>query len=229
MTIPINSLQDSQPKVILLFTEDPLARASIERVAKEVGFLVVDDPTQAGVEGPDVIVIDLQRHKALEGVQGARLTYPDALIVGHISAPDQDLWVEAERGGCDLVLNKGSLAVQLRRRLKDVDRVRRRRYPLIDESEVAGRLGLVRRFSDTPVGPLALYQVNGSVFCLEDVCPHAGAILSEGLVEGSVVTCPFHGSQFDVCTGSRLRGPADLPVCSYDLVIEGGRIFLVWA
>ena len=206
-----------------------MARSSVERVAKEAGFLVVDDPTQTGVEGPDVIIIDLQRHKAIEGVQGARASYPEALIVGHISVPDQDLWIEAERNGCDLVLNKGSLAIQLRRRLKNVEKVRRNRYPLMDESDIAGRLGLVKRFNDTPVGPLALYQVNGGLFCLEDVCPHAGAILSEGPVEGSVVTCPLHGSQFDICDGSRLRGPADLPVCRYDIIVEAGRVFLVWA
>jgi nitrite reductase/ring-hydroxylating ferredoxin subunit len=43
---------------------------------------------------------------------------------------------------------------------------------------------------------------------LADECPHAGQQLSVGQLDGCVLTCPWHGSQFDLCAGSVARGPA---------------------
>jgi nitrite reductase/ring-hydroxylating ferredoxin subunit len=59
------------------------------------------------------------------------------------------------------------------------------------------------------------------------MCPHAGATLSEGEVEGSIVTCPRHGSQFDVCTGERVRGPADEGLRTMRVVEEDGFVHLL--
>jgi nitrite reductase/ring-hydroxylating ferredoxin subunit len=94
-------------------------------------------------------------------------------------------------------------------------------------ADLAGRLGVVARLADLPVGPVAVYHFSGKVHAAGDVCPHAGARLSEGALEGTVVTCPLHGSQFDVCTGERLRGPADAEIKTYRVDIEGGQVFLI--
>jgi nitrite reductase/ring-hydroxylating ferredoxin subunit len=94
-------------------------------------------------------------------------------------------------------------------------------------ADLAGRLGVVARLADLPVGPVAVYHFSGRVSAAGDVCPHAGARLSEGALEGTVVTCPLHGSQFDVCTGERLRGPADVEIKTYRVDIEGGQVFLI--
>jgi nitrite reductase (NADH) small subunit len=67
------------------------------------------------------------------------------------------------------------------------------------------------RVSDLPVGTskecvagermIALFNVNGRFYALDGVCPHQGGPLGRGLLEGCIVTCPWHGWQFDVTTG----------------------------
>ena len=47
----------------------------------------------------------------------------------------------------------------------------------------------------------ALFNVEGTFFALDGVCPHQGGPLAEGDVTGCIVTCPWHGWQFDVRTG----------------------------
>lgn len=48
---------------------------------------------------------------------------------------------------------------------------------------------------------LALYNVDGAFFALDGVCPHQGGPLGKGHLQGCIVTCPWHGWQFDVRTG----------------------------
>lgn len=48
---------------------------------------------------------------------------------------------------------------------------------------------------------LAVFHVDGSFFTLGARCPHRGGPLGEGTLRGTVVTCPWHGWQFDVTTG----------------------------
>lgn len=47
----------------------------------------------------------------------------------------------------------------------------------------------------------AAYQVDGKFYVIDGICPHAGGPLGKGAVSGSIVTCPWHGWQFDVQTG----------------------------
>ena len=56
-----------------------------------------------------------------------------------------------------------------------------------------------------------LHRAGSEVHALDDVCSHAGALLSRGAVEGCVVTCPLHESRFDLRDGRILRGPAHHP------------------
>ena len=55
---------------------------------------------------------------------------------------------------------------------------------------------------------IALFNVNGEFFAIQNTCPHRGAPLGEGALEGTVVTCPWHGWQFDVTTGASPVNPA---------------------
>jgi nitrite reductase (NADH) small subunit len=48
---------------------------------------------------------------------------------------------------------------------------------------------------------IALFNVAGALHALDGICPHAGGPLGEGDLRGQVVTCPWHGWQFDVTTG----------------------------
>ena len=100
------------------------------------------------------------------------------------------------------------------------------RIPLFAMADVAGRLGVVIRLDATTAGPLAVYHLGGKLYAAQDTCLHAGARLSTGSLEGAVITCPLDGSQFDVRTGERLRGPADQRIAIQPVVIDGGRAFL---
>lgn len=54
---------------------------------------------------------------------------------------------------------------------------------------------------------VALFNVAGTFYALDGVCPHAGGPLGEGVLRGSTITCPWHGWQFDVCTGQNCLNP----------------------
>ena len=71
------------------------------------------------------------------------------------------------------------------------------------------------------VGDVAVFNVDG-VFCATQAkCTHKQGPLNEGTLEGSTVTCPWHGTQFDARTGAVLRGPAKDPLKTYRVSIEG--------
>ena len=76
------------------------------------------------------------------------------------------------------------------------------------------------------VGNVAVFNVAGSFCATQAKCTHKQGPLSEGKLDGSTVTCPWHGSQFNVCTGAVLRGPAADPLKTYRVIVEGeiGRV-----
>jgi 3-phenylpropionate/trans-cinnamate dioxygenase ferredoxin component len=72
--------------------------------------------------------------------------------------------------------------------------------------------------------PVALFNINGSIYAINDVCTHRECSLSEGFIEGDTVTCPCHMSVFDVKTGKVLEPPALLNVASYKVRVQNGDI-----
>jgi nitrite reductase/ring-hydroxylating ferredoxin subunit len=71
---------------------------------------------------------------------------------------------------------------------------------------------------------IAVARASGVFHAFGDACPHRQCSLAEGVLDGTVVTCPCHGSQFDVRSGERLRGPAVRGVPSYPVRIEDGVV-----
>lgn len=67
---------------------------------------------------------------------------------------------------------------------------------------------------------VAVANVDGTFHAFDDTCTHLQCSLAEGDLEGTVVTCSCHGSQFDVTNGAVLRGPAQEPVRSYATRVE---------
>jgi nitrite reductase/ring-hydroxylating ferredoxin subunit len=55
---------------------------------------------------------------------------------------------------------------------------------------------------------IALFNVEGSFYAMDNKCPHRGGPLGEGSLEGCKVTCPWHGWEFDVTTGALAMDPA---------------------
>ncbi len=73
---------------------------------------------------------------------------------------------------------------------------------------------------------IALFNENGTFYAIGDVCTHSGGPLSEGDLDGDVVTCPWHAAQFDVKTGAVMSPPASDPVPTYRVKVEGGDILI---
>ena len=71
---------------------------------------------------------------------------------------------------------------------------------------------------------IALFNVEGTFYAIGDTCTHRGGPLSEGSVAGTAVTCPWHGADFDLKTGTALGPPAPQGVPSFRVVIEGGDV-----
>ena len=58
---------------------------------------------------------------------------------------------------------------------------------------------------------ILLYRHDGSLYAIDNICSHAGGLLSRGAVADLTVTCPLHGSRFALADGSVRRGPAHQP------------------
>ena len=71
---------------------------------------------------------------------------------------------------------------------------------------------------------LALCNVNGQFYAIDDVCTHDGGPLDQGELDGEEIECPRHGARFDVTTGRATCMPAVVPVKTYDVRVEGGEV-----
>ena len=70
---------------------------------------------------------------------------------------------------------------------------------------------------------ICVANVNGAYGAIDNVCPHRGGPLGQGVVHEGQVVCPWHGWQFDPLTGR--SGQSTVAVDSYDLRIEGEEVF----
>ena len=74
---------------------------------------------------------------------------------------------------------------------------------------------------------VALFNLQGTLYAIEDTCTHDGGPLVEGtLVNEHEVKCPRHGARFDVRTGAALSFPAIRPTRSLAVRVEGDQIFV---
>jgi len=74
---------------------------------------------------------------------------------------------------------------------------------------------------------VALFNLNGEIYAIEDVCTHDGGPLVEGeIVNGCQVICPRHGARFDIRTGKALSFPAFEPTSTYAVRIEGQDVWI---
>lgn len=74
--------------------------------------------------------------------------------------------------------------------------------------------------------PVAIFNHDGKLYAIGASCTHVGGPLERGPVQGKVVTCPLHGSQFDLETGAVVRGPARSPVPAYRVHQSGDQLVL---
>lgn len=71
---------------------------------------------------------------------------------------------------------------------------------------------------------IAVFNINGEYFAIEDVCTHDGGELASGVLEGDQIICPRHGARFCVRTGEALTAPAYEATAKFPLRVENNVI-----
>jgi 3-phenylpropionate/trans-cinnamate dioxygenase ferredoxin subunit len=94
----------------------------------------------------------------------------------------------------------------------------------------------VAKISDLPPGTrklidfeevtVAVFNIDGQFYCIEDVCTHDGGPVAEGELDGFSIECPRHGALFDIRDGAVLSMPAVVPVPTYEVKVEGDDIYV---
>ena len=72
---------------------------------------------------------------------------------------------------------------------------------------------------------VAVFNIDGELYAIEDVCTHDGGELTGGELDGAEVICPRHGARFDVRTGAALCAPAYEPTAKFPVKIENGAVW----
>lgn len=71
---------------------------------------------------------------------------------------------------------------------------------------------------------IAVFNVDGEYYAIEDVCSHDGGVLTGGSVKGDEIMCPRHGARFSIKTGAALSPPAYEPVDTFPVRVEDGMV-----
>jgi nitrite reductase/ring-hydroxylating ferredoxin subunit/uncharacterized membrane protein len=95
---------------------------------------------------------------------------------------------------------------------------------VVDETDLQGLE--LRRVEVDGEPALVTRAVDGRICAIAATCTHLGGPLEEGARDGDVVTCPWHGSEFDLCTGEVSSGPAVFPQPVYEARTREGRVEL---
>jgi 3-phenylpropionate/trans-cinnamate dioxygenase ferredoxin subunit len=72
--------------------------------------------------------------------------------------------------------------------------------------------------------PVAVINLDGEFYAIEDLCTHDGGDLASGDIEGDVIVCPRHGARFSIKTGEVLAPPAYEGVATFPVRVENGMV-----
>ncbi|WP_017555993.1 bifunctional 3-phenylpropionate/cinnamic acid dioxygenase ferredoxin subunit [Nocardiopsis baichengensis] len=93
----------------------------------------------------------------------------------------------------------------------------------------------VGELSDLPPGEsarvqgevaIAVFNVDGELYAIDDTCTHQDASLSDGWLEGCAVECPLHAACFDLRTGRPSGPPAKKPVRTHEVLVQDGAVYV---
>lgn len=74
---------------------------------------------------------------------------------------------------------------------------------------------------------ILVVNIGGKYYAMDDTCTHAGASLSEGTLDGNIITCGWHGAQFDCKSGNLEKFPAKINnLKSYNVLVESDNLFV---
>lgn len=91
-----------------------------------------------------------------------------------------------------------------------------------DEKEINSGFGKMVTVNGKTIG---LFRVGKTIFAMAGTCAHRGGPVGEGELKGSLVTCPWHGWQYDVTTGE-CKTAKGVKLPTYKALVEAGRIYL---
>jgi len=83
-----------------------------------------------------------------------------------------------------------------------------------------------RKIIDLEEVTVALFNIDGKYYCIEDVCTHDSGPVAEGELDGFRIECPRHGAHFDVRDGKVLSMPAIVPIPVYEVKLDGEEIYI---
>ena len=114
-------------------------------------------------------------------------------------------------------------------RTTDVDPGQVRAFEIREQGAVLAGRSMIPLLRTVGIGRcrrtrIALANVAGTIFAIDDTCTHKGCSLGDGKLDGSTVQCACHGSRFDVTSGAVVRGPAEDPVRSYPTHLANGEV-----
>jgi 3-phenylpropionate/trans-cinnamate dioxygenase ferredoxin component len=84
--------------------------------------------------------------------------------------------------------------------------------------------GRVAVFELSDGSNVAVCNVEGRFYAIDDVCTHDGGALDQGELEGTEIECPRHGARFDVRTGAATQLPAFEPVATHPVRVTDGTV-----
>ncbi len=73
--------------------------------------------------------------------------------------------------------------------------------------------------------PIAVFNLDGELYAIEDVCTHDGGELTGGIIEGNEIECPRHGARFDIRTGAVLCPPAYVAVAKFPVRVDADVVY----
>ena len=94
------------------------------------------------------------------------------------------------------------------------------------------KVGTIAELEDLETGKLveaggqsiAIFNLGGKFYAIENTCPHRGGPLSQGMMAGEEVICPWHGSRFNVKSGAVITPPAPQGVKSFPVRVMGSDV-----
>ena len=94
---------------------------------------------------------------------------------------------------------------------------------LCNASEV--QLGTAKRIVVAGLA-LAAFNLDGEFYVTDDTCTHGFASLSEGIIDGGIIECPWHGGTFDIRSGAAVDHPCIVPLNTYQTVVKDGAVWI---